>query len=230
METQRDISRTIEPPPDGFGAETTESAPRRVADAASSAAGDAASTAGDEAKRVVSEAKDQARSVVGEAKDQVSGLVQKTRDELRAQSTDRSRQAAGGLRTLSDQLQALTEGRPGDAGPLAGYVTAGRQQVASFASRLEDRGIEGVVDDVARFARRRPGVFLLAAAGTGFVIGRFVRSGVSVARDSSSNGDSEPEPTWTPPSPTPPSLQTTSAVEAEVLAPPSSSTTGMRVP
>ena len=49
-------------------------------------------------------------------------------------------------------------------------------------SRLEDRGIEGVVDDVSRFARRRPGVFLLAAAGAGFVVGRFVRSGVSVAR------------------------------------------------
>ena len=127
--------------------------------------------------------------MVGEAKEQVSGLVQQARDELRTQSADRSRQAAGGLRTLSDQLQALTEGRPGDAGPLAGYVTDARQQVASFASRLEDRGIEGVVDDAARFARRRPGVFLLAAAGAGFVVGRFVRSGVSVARDSSPNGD-----------------------------------------
>ena len=61
LEPQRDISRTIEAPPDGAG---TESTPRRVADAASSAAGDAASTAGDEAKRVAAEAKDQARSVV----------------------------------------------------------------------------------------------------------------------------------------------------------------------
>ena len=193
----------------------TESTPRRVADAASSAAGDAASTAGDEAKRVAAEAKDQARSVVGEAKEQVSGLVQQARDELRTQSADRSRQAAGGLRTLSDQLQALTEGRPGDAGPLAGYVTDARQQVASFASRLEDRGIEGVVDDVARFARRRPGVFLLAAAGAGFVVGRFVRSGVSVARDSSPNGDSDGEETWT-------STTTTQTAQAEVLPPPSS--------
>ena len=191
MDPQRDISRTIEPPPDGVEAGTTESTPRRVADAASSAAGDAASTAGGEAKRVVSEAKDQARSVVSEAKDQVSGLVSKARDELRTQTADRSQQAASGLRTLSDQLQALGEGRPDDAGPLAGYVTDARQQVASFASRLEYRGIDGVVDDVARFARRRPGMFLLAAAGAGFVVGRFVRSGVSVARDSSPNGDSE---------------------------------------
>ena len=126
---------------------------------------------------------------------------------------------------MSDQLQALTEGRPGDAGPLAGYVTDARQQVASFASRLEDRGIEGVVDDVARFARRRPGVFLLAAAGAGFVVGRFVRSGVSVARDSSPNGDSERRadvdvddaPTQT-------------ARGGRVLPPPSPLTTGMRVP
>ena len=177
MDPQRNVSRTIEPPPDGVETGTTESTPRRVADAASSAAGDAASTAGGEAKRVVSEAKDQARSVVGEAKDQVSGLVQQARDELRIQSAERSRQAAGGLRTLSGQLQALTEGRPDDAGPLAGYVTDARLQVASFASRLEARGIEGVADDVARFARRRPGMFLFAAAGAGFVVGRLVRSG-----------------------------------------------------
>ena len=135
MEPQRDISRTIEAPPDGAG---TESTPRRAADAAP-AAGDAASTAGDEAKRAAAEAKDQARSVVGEAKEQVSGLVQQARDELRTQSADRSRQAAW-AGTPSAQLQALTEGRPGDAGPLAGYVTDARRQVASFASRLEDRG------------------------------------------------------------------------------------------
>ena len=225
MDPQRDITRTIEPAPDGVEAGTTESTPRRVADAASSAAGDAASAAGGEAKRVVSEAKDQARSVVSEAKDQVSGLVGKARDELRTQTADRSQQAAGGLRTLSDQLQALGEGRPGDAGPLAGYVTDARQQVASFASRLEDRGIEGVVDDVARFARRRPGMFMLAAAGTGFLVGRLVRSGVSVARDSSPNGDSEHEMTWTTPT-----SQTTPAAQAEVLPPPSPLTTGMRVP
>ena len=168
----------------------------------------------------MSEAKDQARSVVSEAKDQVSGLVGKARDELRTQTADRSQQAAGGLRTLSDQLQALGEGRPGDAGPLAGYVADARQQVASFASRLEDRGIEGVVDDVARFARRRPGMFMLAAAGAGFVVGRLVRSGVSVARDSSPNGDSEHEMTWTPTS------QTTPMAQSEV--PPL--TTGMRAP
>ena len=163
---------------------------------------------GDEAKRVVSEAKDQARSVVGEAKDQVSGLVQKTREELRTQSTDRSRQAAGGLRTLSDQLQARPRASRRCRAAHPRYVTDARQQVASFASRLEDRGIEGVVDDVARFARRRPGIFLLAAAGTGFVVGRLVRSGVRRPRRLT-NGDSEPEPTWTPPSPTTPSSLTT---------------------
>jgi hypothetical protein len=121
-------------------------------------------------------------------------------------------------------MQALTEGRPGDSGPLAGYVTDARQQVASFALRLENRGIEGVVDDVAQFARRRPGMFLLAAAGTGFLVGRLVRSGVSVARDSSPNGGSERDPAWA----------TTTAMaqtpQAEILPPPSPLTTGMRVP
>jgi len=224
LEPQRDISPTIEPPPDGGQAGTTESTSRRVADAASSAAGDAASTAGGEAKRVASEAKEQARTVASAAKDQVSDLVQQARDELRTQTADRSRQAAGGLRTLSDQLQALTEGRPADAGQLTSYVTDARQQVASFASRLDDRGIEGVVDDVARFARRRPGMFLLAAAGAGFVVGRFVRSGVSVTRDS--NGDSEREMMWTTTATTP----VAPLAEYETLPSPSPLTTGIQVP
>lgn len=226
MEPQSDISRTIEPPTDSMGPtpyeQPDESKTRRVADTASSAAGDAAATAGGEVKRVASEAADKARSVAGEAKQQISGLVQQARDELQMQSRDRSRQAAGGLRTLSDQLHALTEGRTADAGPLAGYVTDARDQVASFASRLEDRGIEGVVDDISRFARRRPGMFLIAAAGAGFLVGRLVRSGVSVAREGSPDGELDTELTW--------ATSTSTLPAAETLPPPSPLTTGVRVP
>lgn len=149
----------------------------QVKEAATSAAGDAASTAGDEAKRVAAEAKTQARSVVEEAKGQASGLIDQTRDELRAQADARSANAAGALHTLSDRLQALADGRPGEAGPLAGYLDEARGQVSGFADRLERDGVQGVVTDVSDFARRRPGLFLLAAAGTGFLVGRLVRSG-----------------------------------------------------
>ena len=38
-------------------------------------------------------------------------------------------------------------------------------------------GPDGVLQDVRRFARRRPGMFLLAAGVTGFAIGRVVKAG-----------------------------------------------------
>lgn len=154
----------------------------QVKDAAASAAGDAASTAGDEVKRVAAEATSQARSVVDEVKGQASGLLEQTRDELRAQADTRSTDAAGALRTLSDQLQALGDGRPGEAGPLAGYLDEARGQVSGFATRLESDGFEGLVSDVSNFARRRPGLFILATAGTGFLVGRLARSGARAGR------------------------------------------------
>lgn len=197
----------------------------RTAEVAKSAAGDVASTAGDEAKRVAGEAANQARSVIEEAKGQVSGLAGQARDELRAQAADRGQQAAQGLRTLSDQLGALSEGRPQEAGPLTDYLGEARSKVSSYASRLDDRGFEGVLQDVGDFARRRPGVFLAAALGAGFLAGRLVRSG------GGSTGEPGPSSTSSGQLPTPsPSVP---MVEAPPLAIPSAATptlTGVHVP
>jgi hypothetical protein len=48
--------------------------------------------------------------------------------------------------------------------------------VSGAASRIGDGGYQGAIDDVKRFARNRPGMFLLGALGAGFVVGRMVKS------------------------------------------------------
>ena len=48
--------------------------------------------------------------------------------------------------------------------------------VSNAASRIGDGGYQGAIDDVKRFARNRPGIFLLGALGAGFVVGRVVKS------------------------------------------------------
>jgi uncharacterized protein YjbJ (UPF0337 family) len=153
------------------------------------AAGDAASTATDDAKRVASAAADQARSVVQEAKDQAASLVGQAQGELRQQADAKSSDAAGSLRTLSDRLQALAEGRPEEAGPLNGYLDEARGRITGLATRLDERGVDGVLSDVSRFAQRRPGLFLIAAAGAGFVAGRLVRSGARAGNGDGSSTD-----------------------------------------
>jgi hypothetical protein len=79
---------------------------------------------------------------------------------------------------LGDRLGSLADGDTESAGPLLDYVRDGRDRVTSFADRLE-QGPDVVLDDIRRFARNRPMVFLACAGGLGFLAGRLVRAGSS---------------------------------------------------
>jgi vacuolar-type H+-ATPase subunit H len=168
-----------------------------------------ASSAADSAKQVASEAANQTKQVVAQAKDQVHSLAQQTRSELLTQADTKGQQAVTGLRTLSDQISALGDGRPGDAGPLVHYLTEAQTKVSSLASRIEQGGPQGVLDDVTAFARKRPGMFVLGAIGAGFLVGRVVRSGKAVASE-----QSESQPSY---SSTRPALAAPMAAPAPVL-------------
>jgi BMFP domain-containing protein YqiC len=170
-----------------------ESTAGRVADTARTEASNVASTAAGGAREVADEAGAQAKAVASEAKQQLDRLVSQSREEFRQQAEQRSSQAAGQLRTLSEQFSALVAGRPEAAGPLVGYVSDLQGQLKRLASRMEQGGPQGVVDDVTRLARRRPGAFLAGAAGIGFVVGRLVRAGAASQRDDGpSTGDASP--------------------------------------
>lgn len=167
------------------GTSDEQSRSARVAGQATSEASNVASTGADAARDVASEASTQVKAVAGEAKQQVDRLVNQARDEFRQQAQNRNDQAAGGLRTLSEQLTALADGRTESAGPLVGYLQDAEGQVRRLAWRLEQGGPQGVMDDVTRFARRRPGLFLAGAAGIGFLAGRALRAGIASNQDSS---------------------------------------------
>jgi hypothetical protein len=55
-------------------------------------------------------------------------------------------------------------------------VRIGADEIASFATRLEGEGIEGVMRDVGNFARRRPTAFLTVTFGAGLLAGRLVKN------------------------------------------------------
>jgi hypothetical protein len=125
---------------------------------------------------------------------------------LRDQGRSQADQLAGAIRRVGDQADALAAGRVDEAGNVADYVRRAGGQVRQVADRLDERGVDGVVDDVQNFARRRPGAFLLGCAAAGFVTGRLLRGGA--AASGSSNGgtngaDALPPPTPMYPPPTP---------------------------
>lgn len=189
---------------------TDQSARERAQDAAGTAAEEGrhvAGTAKDEAQRVASEAASQARSVVGDALGQVSEQSAAQKDRL-----------ASTLRTLGEDLDSMAgRGTPGLAADLARQAS---EQARSLGTHLEGREPSELLDDVRRFARQRPGTFLLGALAAGVVVGRLVRGtadGIQAAEAAGGRVTPSPSPTpatppTTPPvSPVPPTSQTTPA-------------------
>jgi len=156
---------------------TESSSQATTATTAKAAATDVAAEASDGIKEIATEVTTQAQQVAGEAKRQLSSIVDQTRAEFADQAEARTSQAATGLRTLAGQVEALAQGRPQDAGDLAGYLDDARSRLTKFSDRLDDGGPQGLLDDVSAFARRRPLVFLAATAGAGFLVGRLARAG-----------------------------------------------------
>ena len=142
-----------------------------------------ARTAADSAREVKSTVRTQAVQVRDELAAQSRTVVDETRNKLTAQTQTQARRAAEGLTRLAAEAQALADGRPDEAETIRGYVAQSADRLFEAADRfygladdVESRGVEGLLSDLQRFARRRPGAFLLGAAVAGFGVGRAVRA------------------------------------------------------
>ncbi|HEX6425378.1 MAG TPA: hypothetical protein VFZ79_17965, partial [Acidimicrobiales bacterium] len=149
---------------------------------------DAAGAATEQAKGVAGEARQEASAVVSEAGAQARNLVDEARTALHDQAADRTDKAAGAIGDLGSRLRALADGNPDAAGDLRRYAADLGDRLDGVASRLSSRGFDGMVEDVQGFARRRPGMFLAAAAATGFAAGRLFRGAKAEADGSQDAG------------------------------------------
>lgn len=174
--------------------ETTTTEPSR-GDVAREQGSQVAGTAKTEARNAAETAKGQAARVADEAKDQGRNLMQQASSEAKQQAQAQTERASGLMENVAGQLRALSEGRTDEAGELGRYAQQATDQVERFANSLNERGFDGLVDDVSSFARRKPGVFLLGAAAAGFVTGRLLRG----ARDASSTSSPSSTSMSTPP-------------------------------
>lgn len=169
----------------GTDSDSPRSTASRAAETASTEASNVAQTTMEGAKDVAGKAGEQLRTVAEEARGQIDHLMGESRTELNTLARQESERAANGLRSIAQQFTALAEGRPQEAGTLVQYLQRAQGKVDTLAGRL-DSGPQAVLDDVASFARRRPGAFLAAAVGAGFVVGRLARS--TAAASSQSGG------------------------------------------
>lgn len=176
------------------------------------AAGDVAGTMTEQGQAVAQTAVSEARDVAAHAKEQVSTLTAETRDqamqaltsataELETQLDQRLGDVTSMARTTAEELRALCEGRPEDAGRTADLARQASQRLDRFAERTDQLGVRGAAEEIADFGRRRPVAFLLGAAAAGVLVGRMARAGTSVQGTAAAAPDAPRSLSSPPPAP-----------------------------
>jgi hypothetical protein len=154
-------------------------------DAAKQEASAVKDTATDAAKDVAHTATQEAAAVAGEVKSQLADLYAQSRNELSDQASQQQARIASGLASVGDDLSAMARGSENE-GIAADLVQQVSTRLSSAAAWLEARDPAAVLEDVKRFARRRPVLFIAGAAVAGIVAGRLVRALAAVQHDDSS--------------------------------------------
>lgn len=152
-----------------------------------SGGGGAAARAGQATGQVATTTKEEIREVAAEARHQVRDLASEARTQVRQQASTQQQQFAERLRSAGDELSTMAD--KGEGSGLATELTrevSGR--IHTWAGWLETREPADVLDEIRRFARRRPGLFLLGAALAGVAAGRLTR-GMAEANGSRTSGD-----------------------------------------
>jgi hypothetical protein len=160
---------------------TGTSKTQETKDTAVSEAKNVGQTAAEAGSQVASVATDQAKQVVNETSRQAKDLLDQGRTQVKEQVVSQQQKAGQSLSSLAQELRSLADGTSqGAPGPARDLLQQGASQVENFASMLQNREPAQLLDDVRRFARRKPGLFLLGAAAAGVLAGRLT-SGIKAA-------------------------------------------------
>lgn len=154
-----------------------------VKDTAKEEAGKVKDTAAEAGRHVAGTAKEEAKNVGAEAKQQARQLIDTSVSELKDQAKSQQQRAAGGVRTFGDDLRKMASGEGGGDGFAAQIANEVSDRVSTAAQWLEDREPADLLQEVQRFARRRPGTFIAIAGVAGLLAGRLAKGIIGEAKD-----------------------------------------------
>jgi hypothetical protein len=160
-------------------------------DTAKGEAANVMDTAADAASGVKDVATSEVSNVASEAKSQVRNLVDQTRSQLRGQASNQQSELASRLNSWASELGSMAS-RSEDSGPMTDLAQEASRRVGEMSHWLDNHEPADLLDEVKRFARRRPGAFLALAAAAGIVAGRVTRG--AVAANTSVDSDTDPSP------------------------------------
>ncbi len=187
----------------GYSAGTTDTTTGGTTQVAKEQAGEVGSFAAQAGAEVAQTAKEQVKEVAGEAARQARDLTGELRSQVSTQASGQRDRLSGTLRSLSDELDTMAErgGQSGVGTELARQVSDRGRQLAEY---LERREPSDLIEEVRRYARRRPTAFLVGAAVAGAVAGRLVKgmtAGSSGQRSVDLRGTGAGTPVYSPPGP-----------------------------
>lgn len=170
------------------GAQDPSSSGQSTKSAAKDEAKDVGRQGADAAKGVAQTAGAEAKNVANEAGTQAKNLVGEVGSTLKSQAGTQQQRVTEGLRSFTDELKSMAD--KSESGTAQQLVQQVAQRTDSAASWLEGRDPGSLLDEVTGFARRRPGAFLMIAAGAGLLAGRLTRgmTGGSGSNGSPSSG------------------------------------------
>ena len=178
-------TQSIDPPSTGASPTGAPS----TTDAAKNEAAHVKDTATQAGSQVAGTAADQAKEVAQETRRQAQDLLEQGRSQVREQAVTQQQKAAQGLSSLAQELRGLANGTSdGAPGPARDLLEQASGTVEEFSSWLQNREPAELLDEVRRFARRKPGMFLLGAAAAGVLAGRMTRGAKDVHSDASGSG------------------------------------------
>ncbi|KRD45196.1 hypothetical protein ASE38_14555 [Cellulomonas sp. Root930] len=145
-----------------------------TADTAKEQASTLKAKATDAGGHLLDDARGEAAAVTHEARRQLGDLWSQARTEVTGQAATQQSRLAGGLTSVGGQLSQMASA-PTEQNLATDLVREVGDKVDALGRWLEGHGPDEVLDEVRSFARRRPGTFLVIAAGAGVVLGRLTR-------------------------------------------------------
>lgn len=115
------------------------------------------------------------------------GVMDRVRETASTQITNQKNRATDGLGSFAQAVRKTSQPlRENQQATIAEYVDKAADQIERFSTRLRERDVKEIVDDVQQFARRQPAVFIGTALAIGVLAARFLKS--------SSDRDYRPRP------------------------------------
>ncbi len=182
------------PSPSTVGASADEAGRDTTADTAKSEAARVKDSALQAGESVATTAKDEVADVAEEAKSQAKGLAQSAGVQLRDQVSTQQQRLADLVQGLAAELGGMASGSQ-QSGPLTDLAQRAAAKGDDVAHWLQSREPAEVLDEVTRFARRRPATFLALCVAAGVVAGRITRGAVALRSNSTADDSATPPAT-----------------------------------